>query len=264
LISLGIHLLLILVLAAFINNRKNEIEAFVSVDMFELRESKARPRKNVLKAQRRMLTDKQIPVNRSDDVRFGVGEVKNLLMSMAATVAIFSNDEASSLVRLPAGIQHTLAIPKNRRLDNLTMSRLKFQKIGVEKRLNPEIIELGIPYRPIGLTSIVTSITLSGERTDLIQEFLRKVKQRIESVKIYPLWAREAGYEGTATVQFTIFADGKLGEINLINSSGYDILDKAAITTIKKSEPFPSLMDSLNRRTLQIELPIAFRLSVES
>ena len=264
LISLGIHLLLILALAAFINNRKNEIEAFVSVDMFKLRQSKAQRRKNVSKSHRRMLTDKQIVVNRLDDIQFEVEEGKNLLMLTAATIATVSNDEASDLVHLSVRIQHTPAIPKNRKLDNLTVSSVKLHNIEVQKRFNPEIIELGIPYRPIGLTSILTSVTLGEKRTDLIQEFLRRVKQRIESVKTYPLWAREAGYEGTATVRFAILADGQLGEITLINSSGYDILDKAAITTIRKSEPFPSLMDSLNRKSLQVELPIAFKLSVGS
>ena len=187
-----------------------------------------------------------------------------MLMPTATTTAISSNDEGSNLVRLPAGIRHTPAVPQIRTLDNFTVYSVKPRNMAIQKRLNPEIIELGIPYRPIGLNSILTSVTLSESRTDLIQGFLRKVKQRIEAVKIYPLWAREAGYEGTVIVRFTILADGKLGEITLINSSGYDILDKAAITTIEKSEPFPSLMDSLNRKSLQIELPIAFRLSVES
>ncbi len=264
LISLGIHLGLILVLAAFIGNRKDEVEPFVGVDMFKLKQPKIQARKNISKPQRRMLTDKRVFVNRTDDIQSEIEEGKNLLIPTASTVTIFSNDEASNLVRLADGIQHTLAIPQSRKLDNAITSPLKPHNMEVQKSLNPEMIELGIPYRPIGLTSILTSLTPSEKKVDLMQELLEKVKQRVEKVKTYPHWAREAGYEGTAKVQFTILADGKLGEITLINSSGYDILDKAAIATIKKAVPFPSLMDSLNRTSLQIELPIAFRLSIES
>jgi len=263
------------VLAAFIGSRRDEVEAFVSVDMFMLRQPKVRTRKNISKVKRRMLTDKRVFVERTDDIQFEMEKGKKLLMPTAATATIFSNDEASDLVRLADGIQHTPAIPQSGKLDNLTMSPVKLHNMEVQKNLNPEMIELGIPYRPIGLTSILTSVTPSEKKTDLMQEFLEEIKQRIEEVKTYPRWAREAGYEGTAKVRFTILADGKLGEITLINSSGYDILDKAAITTINKAVkrtvdpkpstwPFPALMDSLNRTSLLIELPIAFKLSVES
>lgn len=47
----------------------------------------------------------------------------------------------------------------------------------------------------------------------------------------YPKKAHERGWEGTATVEFTIRTDGTCVDCRLVKSSGYDLLDKAALKT---------------------------------
>jgi protein TonB len=81
---------------------------------------------------------------------------------------------------------------------------------------------------------------------------------------MYPRWAREAGYEGITKIRFAILSNGELEKVSIVNSSGYDILDNAAIAAIEKAAPFPPLPDSLKRDMLQLELPIAFQLSMGS
>jgi protein TonB len=97
-----------------------------------------------------------------------------------------------------------------------------------------------------------------------MHEFLDLVRKKIETAKSYPHWAREAGYEGTTKIRFAILANGGLEEVFIVDSSGYDILDNAAIAAIEKAAPFPPLPNSLKRDILQLELPIAFQLSMGS
>jgi TonB family protein len=44
----------------------------------------------------------------------------------------------------------------------------------------------------------------------------------------YPLLARQQGWEGTVTLRFEMLADGTIGKVDVVKSSGYSILDTAA------------------------------------
>jgi protein TonB len=79
------------------------------------------------------------------------------------------------------------------------------------------------------------------------------IRTAIERAKYYPLTAKRRGIEGTATVEFAINDDGMPGNINIATSSGSDILDNAALTTITRAAPFPH-----DIRTIRV--PISFRL----
>lgn len=49
----------------------------------------------------------------------------------------------------------------------------------------------------------------------------------------YPMVARRMGYHGTVVLDVEVLAEGRAGEITLHQSCGYEILDKAAIQTVK-------------------------------
>ncbi|MDR3526579.1 MAG: TonB family protein [Rhizomicrobium sp.] len=57
--------------------------------------------------------------------------------------------------------------------------------------------------------------------------------ERDDSCMHYPFWARRDGAEGTASVEFTITADGHPSEISLGKPSGNEDLDKAALECVK-------------------------------
>ncbi len=79
------------------------------------------------------------------------------------------------------------------------------------------------------------------------------IRAAIERAKSYPYFARKRGTEGTATASFTINKTGRPENIRIIRSSGSDILDAAALETIRRAAPFPVAGGV-------IEVPIAFRL----
>jgi protein TonB len=75
----------------------------------------------------------------------------------------------------------------------------------------------------------------SGDGNSVVAEILR----RIEKAKLYPRMARRMGKEGKATVRFRIKTDGKVEGVELIESSGSEILDQASIETVQRAAPLP-------------------------
>ncbi|HEY8344035.1 MAG TPA: energy transducer TonB [Bacillota bacterium] len=53
------------------------------------------------------------------------------------------------------------------------------------------------------------------------------------SIPSYPLMARRRGWEGTVTLQIHLDQDGKVGEVEVLESSGYEILDQEAKQTVR-------------------------------
>jgi protein TonB len=49
----------------------------------------------------------------------------------------------------------------------------------------------------------------------------------------YPMVARRMGYHGKVVLDVEVLAEGIAGDVKLHQSSGYDILDKAALQTVK-------------------------------
>ena len=49
----------------------------------------------------------------------------------------------------------------------------------------------------------------------------------------YPMVARRMGYHGKVVLDVEVLAEGKAGDVKLHQSSGYDILDNAAMQTVK-------------------------------
>jgi protein TonB len=75
----------------------------------------------------------------------------------------------------------------------------------------------------------------SGDGDSVIAEIMG----RIEKAKRYPRMARKMGTEGQATVRFRIKTDGKVEGVELLESSGSEILDQASLETVQRAAPFP-------------------------
>ena len=75
----------------------------------------------------------------------------------------------------------------------------------------------------------------SGDGDSVIAEIMR----RIEKAKRYPRMARKMGTEGQATVRFRIKPNGKVEGVELMESSGSELLDQASLETVQRAAPLP-------------------------
>src|SRR3989442_5230315 len=66
----------------------------------------------------------------------------------------------------------------------------------------------------------------------------------------YPRAAREAGWEGTTVLQVLVLPDGTAGSVTLHKTSGYAVLDEAALTAANTWPVIPGQDGSINRLDL--------------
>lgn len=92
--------------------------------------------------------------------------------------------------------------------------------------------------------------TYLKEKLSIISKILKKHLR-------YPYLARKMGWEGEVLVSFILTPKGEVKELNLEKSSGYEILDRYTLETIKKissSFPHPPI-------EVKIRLPVTYRLN---
>jgi protein TonB len=82
--------------------------------------------------------------------------------------------------------------------------------------------------------------------------YLEKLRERIEHIWIYPVNARARGIYGDLKIQFTIKKNGRLGAVELVRTSGYKMLDDAAIKALKDGEPYWPLPDEWGKESYTI------------
>ncbi|WP_141266103.1 energy transducer TonB [Thermodesulfovibrio sp. Kuro-1] len=82
--------------------------------------------------------------------------------------------------------------------------------------------------------------------------YLERLKEKIERVWQYPPQAAQRGIYGDLYLRFTIDKKGKLVSVELLRTSGYRMLDDAAIKALKDAEPFWPLPDDWQKNTLTI------------
>ena len=85
------------------------------------------------------------------------------------------------------------------------------------------------------------------------------ILRRVEELKRYPASARVDRAEGKVVVKAVINEDGSLGEVEVIQSSGYPALDKAAVETMRQAAPF-HLPHPLGQPRMTIKIPMSYRL----
>ena len=96
---------------------------------------------------------------------------------------------------------------------------------------------------------------------DALKRFAAAVHRRIESNKRYPAAAQNVGIEGRTGVRMTILKDGRLKEVEILDSSGYEILDKAALRSVRDAAPFPAIPDAAKMEEIEVSVYLAFNLS---
>jgi len=82
--------------------------------------------------------------------------------------------------------------------------------------------------------------------------YMRKLREKIESIWEYPADAARRGLYGDLRIRFTIRKDGRLGRIELVRTSGYKSLDDAAIKALKDGEPYWPLPDEWGMDSYEI------------
>ncbi len=120
-----------------------------------------------------------------------------------------------------------------------------------------ELARKGMPEKRPG----DESVTLDTDEFKFIS-YNRWLKIKVESVLHYPELAAVSGYQGTMYIRFDILKDGSLGDVEMLKSSGYKILDDEAMRSIRAAAPFQPLPDEWKMDRYSIRAAVIFYLGV--
>jgi TonB family protein len=88
-------------------------------------------------------------------------------------------------------------------------------------------------------TSSVAASGVDGGAAAFSSEQWGLLYSAIERAKTYPRLARERGIEGTVLVRFKVLPSGTIDTVNIVRSSGAEILDEASVRTVYRAAPMP-------------------------
>jgi len=86
--------------------------------------------------------------------------------------------------------------------------------------------------------------------------YLDSWRRKIEAVGNinYPLAARQQQLYGSLRMLVSLFPNGEVSEIQILKSSGYSILDQAAIAIVKMASPFDSFPEAMRAEADILEI----------
>jgi protein TonB len=95
----------------------------------------------------------------------------------------------------------------------------------------------------------------------VVRGYEQQLAQAAQKYKRYPSEAMEQSWEGTARVKVHIGADGKIAGIEMVSSSGHDMLDEQARITVNKAKPFVLIPAALRGKAFDAEIRVVFTLA---
>lgn len=85
----------------------------------------------------------------------------------------------------------------------------------------------------------------NGTPTTEATSVLAKIRKAILRRQFYPPEARAQKLSGRVKVNFRILENGSLDYVRILQGSGHQTLDEAALATIKKATPLPYYPESI-------------------
>jgi protein TonB len=165
---------------------------------------------------------------------------------------------------MPEIIQMQKNIPKLR-MNNYSITHKKLRDIPNSLRCEvkpvrsiiEKIKDISIPQLPMVLTPASSDI----DQSDI---YKAQILNHIKKHRKYPLAAQRRGIKGTVNVDFLLYSDGTLGDIKVTKKSRHQILNNAAIESIKAGEPYPPFPSGMQEKSILIGVPITFNLVEET
>lgn len=114
----------------------------------------------------------------------------------------------------------------------------------------------GVGSAPATAPPAIPSIDLDKLR----RKYVRRVGKAVRRDFKYPRAASRVGMEGKVIVAITIDADGNIIGAKITKSSGFDILDSAAVAAAKSVHRVPKPPAELHWQRRRVKVPFTFRL----
>lgn len=129
-----------------------------------------------------------------------------------------------------------------------------------EKGVPPLSIEAGAAAPPHELPRTLPPRQVA-DRGGARKSYLDACRALIERRKEYPPFARKGGIEGTVVIAASLSRDGILIGSKVQQGSGSQLLDSAALRSVRSVTRFPPLPPVMGDEPFQFQVPVTFRIS---
>lgn len=92
-------------------------------------------------------------------------------------------------------------------------------------------------------------------------EYTKQLREEIDKNKSYPSISKRLNEEGKVIVYFKVLRNGLFKDIKIVDSSGKDRLDKAALQALYTTKQYKPFYKYSNKEYLDFNLPLIFRLN---
>lgn len=148
--------------------------------------------------------------------------------------------------RAPTSLEIRLVAP---RTDPVTPKALPESPI-VE--VDPEITAKVI-QEPDPVPQTLVTPEIKGALSEILPGYLRN------PAPVYPFLSRQRGEEGTVLLKVEVLPTGRSGELIVLSSSGFTLLDEAAAKAVKEWQFKPARRGN-EPVTVWVEIPVTFQL----
>ena len=89
--------------------------------------------------------------------------------------------------------------------------------------------------------------------------YTKAVQIKILRAIYFPKIAKDAGWEGNVKLGLRISSEGKLQDAQVMQTSGYKILDDVALNAAKQQSPYPPFPPQIESQEVSVEVPVVFK-----
>ncbi|MDP8265187.1 MAG: TonB family protein [Candidatus Aceula lacicola] len=134
----------------------------------------------------------------------------------------------------------------------------------VEQNVEEEVVvekeQLTIECKPLS-TAKETFRSISVPAN--IAEYVRAIQKRIAQNLVYPEGAKQAKLEGAVDLELVLLRNGAVLSVMIRQSSGYPVLDQAALNTVQRFSPYGNFPSDVSAREIKVIIPIVYRLDMD-
>ena len=133
------------------------------------------------------------------------------------------------------------------------------------KIINPKITDVPFDYNTeeqlLGTKNVEKEITVDLNTTEYKYiSYFTKLKERIYQVWKYPKESQVSREQGNIRIVFTLTKDGYLENVRIIQSSGFENLDREVLRTIRTASPYNPFPESWEEEKLKIPATFDYKL----
>ena len=195
-----------------------------------------------------------------------------ILVSASVHAALVITSSRSTNITLPSSTGSAMSVKmqeKHKPLTQTVMSKPISKKI-INDTIRKEISQLKTNNKPVSEKPVEEAQKQTNDKITIAAEKIQPAESKARVISIiykelnqhfiYPKLAQKHNWQGKVLLSLRVSSNGKINNVEIYKSSGYSILDQAAINSLMKVEYLPRISSWLPH-DLNLKLPVIYKLT---